>query len=94
MLHLSHGSDARKAKSTIRDTFFYLFIFFKHFVPFALRSSVQKWAESFGKEIASLAAKYSGAELLQKVRRQSKTLKKKMFFYHRNFFFLLAFPTA
>ncbi|XP_057712110.1 voltage-dependent calcium channel subunit alpha-2/delta-4 isoform X3 [Corythoichthys intestinalis] len=27
---------------------------------------VQKWAESFGKEIASLSSKYSGAELLQK----------------------------
>ncbi|XP_061618113.1 voltage-dependent calcium channel subunit alpha-2/delta-4 isoform X1 [Phyllopteryx taeniolatus] len=27
---------------------------------------VQKWAESFGKEIASLSTKYSGAQLLQK----------------------------
>lgn len=29
---------------------------------------VQQWAISFGKEIAALSARYSGAKLLQKVR--------------------------
>ena len=31
-------------------------------------SRVQQWAVSFGKEIAGLSARYSGAKLLQKVR--------------------------
>lgn len=36
-------------------------------------SSVQQWAVSFGKDLAALSARYSGAKLLQKVRHCTQT---------------------
>lgn len=39
-------------------------------------SSVQQWAVSFGKEMAALSARYSGAKLLQKVRERDAHINK------------------
>lgn len=41
----------------------------------SLELRVQQWAVTFGKEIAAMSARYSGAKLLQKVRAHTLCFK-------------------
>lgn len=47
----------------------------------SLHSSVKLWASAFGGEIKSIAAKYSGSQLLQKVNRAVQLTNTKVFCY-------------
>lgn len=46
------------------------------FLIFFFLLSVKLWASAFGGEIKSIAAKYSGSQLLQKVRISSAVIRK------------------
>lgn len=60
------SQEVKKKKCCIQFIFFLMFEGLKMFFLCVFR--VQQWAVSFGKEIAALSARYSGAKLLQKVR--------------------------
>lgn len=54
-------------------------MFWGFFPSLVLR--VQQWAVTFGKEIAAMSARYSGAKLLQKVRAHTLCIKIHTHFY-------------